>query len=326
MDEPEAWGASRFANTAPTAISPTSPVADQGYYQPQMLPPHQMAPHYVPPFVPPKSRSPIGWILGFIGIAGFVVIILAVMFVARSGRRGGSEIRVGGSGRAEIAAPGEMALGASTADRVEATGSETVLIKMYNLSPDAEVNVRNVNGSITVTTWNQPRAEVRAIKKGSAEDGAQTFIKYDQGGNLSIRTGTGRRNNTDVRYELKLPQNIDRLQLETENGGIKVTDLTADRVSVETNNGTLDLMNVVGLSDAETNNGMARRGPVVVHDEREYFAPAQDGRKRRARCSIGARSYFSRRFDSDHSGKTDGEPASQGENRQGRADDQPQNG
>jgi hypothetical protein len=262
MDEPETWGARSFANTAPTSHPVTTPVADQGYYQPSAHPQYPMVAHHVPPFVPPKSRSPIAWILGFIGIAVFVVIILAVMFVASRGRRGGS-LRI--DPPAETARANELTLNVSTADRVEPMGSETALVKTFPLSADARVNVRNINGSITVTSWNEPRAEVRAIKKGSVDEGGQPFISNERG-NLSIRTGTGRRNSTEVRYEIKLPQNVDQLLLETQNGPIKITGVAGDKINVESTNGTVDLTDVIGLSNAKTTNGEIK---VVISEWRD---------------------------------------------------------
>jgi DUF4097 and DUF4098 domain-containing protein YvlB len=148
-----------------------------------------------------------------------------------------------------------MTLGESTADTVEIKGGEITLAKVFTLSPDARINIKNVSGSITITTWNKPQAELRAIKKGSTPDeGAQTFIRTEQG-NLSIRTASGRRSNTDVRYELKIPLSVDNLQVETVNGGIRISDVTGDSIRVETTNGTIDLTNILGALNAETTNG-----------------------------------------------------------------------
>jgi hypothetical protein len=267
--QPETWSVGSFANTAPTGRPTTSPVVNQSYYQPPGPMAHPMPGHHVPPFIPPKSRSPIAWILGFIGIAGFVVIILAVMFVARSGRRG-VDLRAERGGPTETARSGEIALGPATADRIEPLGNETALVKSVTLSPDARVVVRGLNGSITITTWNKPEAEIRSIKKGNPDEGPQTFIRNDRG-NLSIRTASGRRN-SDVRYEIKLPQSVEDLQVESENAGIKISDITGDKIRIKTRNGTIDLANIIGELTAETTNGAINAQMGNWHDEELSFS------------------------------------------------------
>ncbi len=61
---PDAWGARSAASTAPTSRAETSPVYDSsGGQQPTVLP---LYPQTIPPYTPPRKRSPVGWILAFI--------------------------------------------------------------------------------------------------------------------------------------------------------------------------------------------------------------------------------------------------------------------
>src|SRR6476660_9631885 len=87
--QPEGWGARSGASTAPTSRPETSPVYDPSAgYQPTVPP---MYPSVVPPYAPPRRRSPVGWILAFIGMGLFVLVVIAVMMVARFGGRRNSD-------------------------------------------------------------------------------------------------------------------------------------------------------------------------------------------------------------------------------------------
>ena len=82
--QPEGWGARSGASTAPTSRPETSPVYDPSVgYQPIVPPTY---PATIPPYAPPRKRSPVGWILAFIGMGLFVLVVVAVMLMARFGR------------------------------------------------------------------------------------------------------------------------------------------------------------------------------------------------------------------------------------------------
>jgi len=245
--EPNAWGAQTSAKTAPAAQGETSPVYEPSYYQAQVPPMPPAA--YVPPFVAPRSRSPIGWILAFVGVAVFAVIILAVMFVARQNRRFVADGGITPSAPTRQA--GESAFDDSSADKVETSGGEVTRMKVFLLPPTAKISVKNQNGNITVTGWDQPQTEVREIRRGSTSDSvSSTFFKNEQG-NLSVRAAGGR----GVRYEIRIPHAFGRLDVETQNGGITLSDVTGGRINAQSHSGSLDLNNISGLSSAQTQNG-----------------------------------------------------------------------
>jgi DUF4097 and DUF4098 domain-containing protein YvlB len=202
----------------------------------------------VPPYAPPTKRSPWGWIIAFLAMGLFAVIVVAVMFMARVGRRIGGPPG-GGQVTSQIQA-GETALSDATADQVVSSGSETTLTKTFPLAESARFSIKNINGSITVGAWDQPKAEVKLIRRGS-DPGTQVFFN-NNGGNLAIRTAQVR-GNQDVRYEIRLPRKLGRIELSSTNGSIKLSDVNG-QIVVESVNGNIDLTDVVGLSKVQTTN------------------------------------------------------------------------
>jgi hypothetical protein len=208
-----------------------------------------MYPSVIPPYNPPRKRSPVGWILAFIGMGLFVLVVVAVMMMARFGRRFNDQ---GGTGSPPAARQGERAIDESTADKVVTFGSDTTFTKTFPLAEDAKLFLKNVNGNITVTAWDEPKAEVNVIKK---DRNAQVFFT-NNGANLSIRTASTR-GNQDVRFELKVPRELAHLELNSTNGIIKVSEVKAEIV-VEATNGAIDLTDVAGVSRVHTVNGSIR--------------------------------------------------------------------
>jgi Putative adhesin len=247
--QPEAWGARSAASTAPTSRPDTSPVYNpSGGYQP-MAPP--MQPQMIPPYAPPPSRSRLGWVLAFIGMGLFVAVVVAVMVIARFGRRIADNASSRGSGPPALTLQqGETGLTESNADNVLKSGNETILTKTYPLAAGARFSIKSMNGSVVIGAWDNPSAEVKVIRRGS-DRGGQVLIAPDKG-NLSIRTSQG--GNQDVRYEIKLPRKMGRVELSSVNGSLKLSDV-AGQITAETSNGNIDLTGVVGVSKAQTQSG-----------------------------------------------------------------------
>jgi DUF4097 and DUF4098 domain-containing protein YvlB len=240
--QPETVPYGGSAKTAPASRPDTSPVTPApSYYQPPQ--PIQQA--YAPPpaFVPPTRRSPVGWILAFLGIAVFAGIIFAVMFVARLGQRLNQPSR-----QQQIAQAGEIAFTETNSDRVDPSGSQTTFTKSFALGDGADIVVRNLTGSITVSSWDKPQAEVRVTKR----DSDQVFFK-NENGELSIRSAPSR-GSSDVAFEIRVPREVGRLDLKIMNGGIKLSGVEGELVA-ETLNSSIELTNVAGPVRAKTTNG-----------------------------------------------------------------------
>src|SRR5262245_10208975 len=218
---PDQWSARSSANTSPTSRQETSPVYDSsGGYQPTVPPPY---PSNVPPYMPPRRRSPVGWILAFIGMGLFVLVVIAVALMARFARNNG-----GGSGGNPPAAArqGESVFDDKTEDTVNKTGSDTTLVKTFPLVDTGKVALKNINGNITVSGWDQPQAQVVVIKSGGSDRSPQVFFS-NNGSNLSVRTAENR-GNQNVRLEVKLPRQLSRVELSSTNGVIKISDVSSE--------------------------------------------------------------------------------------------------
>ena len=261
---PESWVPRSSASTAPTPRPETSPVYDPpGGYQPSVPP---MYPAVVPPYVPPRKRSPVGWILAFVGMGLFALIVVAVMIMSRMGRSS-FESREGAPAAA-TARQGEKLLDENSADTIVATGNETTITKTFVLGDNAKISFKNVNGNITVSAWDQPTAQVNVIKRGSPDRSAQVFFN-NNGGNLSMRTAQTR-GNQDVRFEVKVPRELARVELSSTNGAIKISDVTAE-ILVEATNGAIELANILGASKIHTVNGSIRAALLGPSDRSMEF-------------------------------------------------------
>ena len=254
MSPPQPDWEVRGAHTAPTPAHDTSPVyAPPQYYQPQV--PSHLGP-VMPPYQPPRKRSPVGWILAFVGMGLFVALILAVIFVSRAAKRVIDEIPRGASSTRAEALSGEILLNETTADQVTTATSDTTFVKTFPFDEDHTFGIKNVNGNITVEAWDRPEVQVVVIKRGSDSErkAAQVYFKKDENG-LSLRTAYARGGNKgDVIYQIKLPREADSIQLNTVNGGIKLSDVSGE-ITAQTVNGLVDLANVTAVSKAQSVNG-----------------------------------------------------------------------
>jgi hypothetical protein len=210
----------------------------------------------IPPYQP-RSRSPVGWIIALVGVGLFVAVILAVVFVSRAAKRVIDEMPRGSSSSRAAARADETVLNGTTADSENVAGNETTLTKTFPLDEDATFGVRNINGSVTIETWDKPQAQVTIIKRGSEQDrgAAQVYFKKD-GDGLWLRTAypRGGNNKSDVVYQIKLPRELDAVDLNTTNGSIKLSDISA-AITAQTVNGLVDLSNVAGVKKVQSTNG-----------------------------------------------------------------------
>jgi len=241
------WGARGGPNTAPGLSPDTSPVYTPGGYQPSVPPmPYQA----IPPYTPPRSRSRLGWVLAFIGMGLFAFIVFGVMMMARFGRNKIAEFeRI--PQQAAVAQPGETPLSETSADRVETIGNETTLTKTFVLDPNSKFSLKSTSGSIVIEAWDQPKAEVKVIRQGS-DRGGQVFFANSKG-SLSVRTAQGR-GGPEVRYQIKLPQEMGRVTLASQNGSIKLSGVSG-QIFVEGANGSIELADVKGVAKVQTANG-----------------------------------------------------------------------
>jgi Putative adhesin len=147
--------------------------------------------------------------------------------------------------------------------------------KTFDVRPGAAVSLDNVNGGITIGSWDQPRVRVIAHKKVKASkhdvQEAMRALKVEMlpaNGGLTVNTRYPRENRggssildwmtgddvqASVKYEVTVPRNMN-LDVSTVNGSVRVTQVSGKH-ELETTNGKIEVERCSGSLDASTTNG-----------------------------------------------------------------------
>ncbi len=135
----------------------------------------------------------------------------------------------------------------------------------YPLNANGRVSVSNVNGSITIETWdaNQVKLEVTKIAD-TKERLAEAEVKIDSKPDAfsvetdytNQRNGNNWRNNgrLEVQYRLTVPKNAVLNEIETVNGSISITNAN-NTTKASAVNGTIRATNLRGAATLSTVNG-----------------------------------------------------------------------
>ena len=147
--------------------------------------------------------------------------------------------------------------------------------RTFDVRPGAMVALKNVNGSITITSWDQPRVRVIAQKeveggRGAAQE-ALKELRVDlqpRDGGLVVTTHfpkehdgfasffdwlSGNDIDASVRYEVTVPKTMN-LDVENTNGSIRLSGVTG-KLELDTTNGRIEATRCAGTIDAATTNG-----------------------------------------------------------------------
>lgn len=156
--------------------------------------------------------------------------------------------------------------------RVEETFDRTVDVR-----PGTPVSIENVNGHVMVSSWDQPRVRIHAIRKAESRDVLDKLgIDIRQNGDgLSIVTRMPKRSdggfldmifgndgNASVDYEVTVPRATD-LRAENTNGAVSAADITGS-IHLGTTNGRIECARCGGSINASTTNGAIRAELVQV--------------------------------------------------------------
>jgi DUF4097 and DUF4098 domain-containing protein YvlB len=145
----------------------------------------------------------------------------------------------------------------------------------FDVKSGATVALTNVNGRITISSWDQAKVRVIARKKVEGdEDHLKAAIKEvkvdikqrDGGLVITTRQPEGRDGwsqlfswlagdhiEAEVQYEVTVPRSMS-VNVENTNGRIVAKDLSG-KLEFETTNGGIEVANCSGLLDASTTNG-----------------------------------------------------------------------
>ncbi len=162
--------------------------------------------------------------------------------------------------------------------------------KTFDVRAGAVLKVDNVNGRISVSSWDQPRIRIQAEKvvSRSAESDAKKIMSALQvdiaanangvtartiqpndhgGGLLDLLFGGG--GSTNVNYTVTVPRSAN-VHVSNTNGGVQLTSVSGE-MRVETTNGGVDLTRCAGAANVETTNGH-------IHAELASLAPQKQVR------------------------------------------------
>jgi len=120
----------------------------------------------------------------------------------------------------------------------------------------SDFSLSNINGNVTISTWNEERAEITALKRdGSPEELRVAEVKITpRAESLSIETVLPKNSSVAVDYDIKLPSRITIKHVRVVNGNVSVSGVEGS-VKVQTVNGRIDVDDVAGTIETETVNG-----------------------------------------------------------------------
>ena len=141
-------------------------------------------------------------------------------------------------------------------------------VRAYDIKPGGQLEIVNTNGQIHASPATGSQVEVRAIREaraGSEEASRALLQKYEMREEVAPdrvvieapeaqgRGGFGRTQLT-VRYEVRVPPGL-KMRLKTQNGEVRLDDISGDRIEATTTNGGITGRGVSGAVEAQTVNG-----------------------------------------------------------------------
>ncbi len=142
---------------------------------------------------------------------------------------------------------------------------EEVVERSVEFAPGGRITIVNVNGDITIGSWDRHEVKMKAVKRARAESEEEARLLLDKTtvqldrteAVIDIRTAApkkpGRNRNVSVAYIVTVPRKID-LEVKTVNGRVDVDDVSG-AVEAKTSNGRIELTGIVGTIQAKTTNG-----------------------------------------------------------------------
>jgi hypothetical protein len=152
--------------------------------------------------------------------------------------------------------------------------SETI-DRTFDVRPGAKVVLSNVNGRITIGSWDQPRVRVVAEKEVDGDrDELQAAMRelrvemQQRDGGLVITTHYPKENrgggslldwltsddvDAEVKYDITVPRTMN-VDVSNTNGGIELSGVRGT-IELDTTNGKIEVSRCAGSLDASTTNG-----------------------------------------------------------------------
>jgi DUF4097 and DUF4098 domain-containing protein YvlB len=152
--------------------------------------------------------------------------------------------------------------------------------KVLPLSAQGTFRLDNVNGNVTITTWKEAKAEIKAVKKTNKDAENLQKVKIEVTGSadaISVKTihPEPDRTGVSVDYTVSLPEGVRLDKVSSVNGRVAVAgplsavnastvngevrvEKASGNLRLETTNGNVEAVEVRGKIEAETTNGSIR--------------------------------------------------------------------
>lgn len=164
-------------------------------------------------------------------------------------------------------------------------------------SPGGYVNIKNINGKVTVRGWDKNEIKLVAVKKGSDDQLGDWKILFDVDGdqaNIEVQRPAkrkkgwfgGYKNNVSIKMELWVPREV-ALVARTTNGGLNVEGIQG-RLDAQTTNGKVSISGISGSIDARTTNGSVVAELVEHNGDDMNFRTTNGSIKLKAPASLAA--------------------------------------
>ena len=171
--------------------------------------------------------------------------------------------------------------------------------RTFDVRPGATLKLSNVNGRITIGSWDQPRVRVVATKKAEGDkDVLADYMKalrvdfQQRNGGLTVTTiqpkndgitsmidwFMGQHVNGQVSYTVTVPRNMN-VDVENTNGAIALSDVTG-MLELGTTNGRIEVARCGGSLKAATTNGAISAELVRVTKGQPLLLATTNGRIR----------------------------------------------
>lgn len=136
-------------------------------------------------------------------------------------------------------------LGISLVSQTPAAKEQENIQKTFNLNSRGVISLENVNGSVTIKTWDQAKVELRAIKTGPSQEKLD-LVKIDINSTTdrldidTIYPKETRNVNVSVKYELTVPRAVNLNSIETVNGSVEIIGVEGN-IETQTVNGSINI-------------------------------------------------------------------------------------
>lgn len=188
-----------------------------------------------------------------------------------------------------------LLLMAMTAAASAATLKENI-DRTFDVRTGSRLTLDNVNGKISINSWDQPRIRVQAVKsveRTDPEDAKKALAELKvemtpRDGGLTVRTIVpkqnsagiwdamfGNFNNATVQYDITVPRSMN-LEVSNTNGRVHLAGVSG-AIQIETTNGKIEVDRCAGSFDLETTNGAVEASLVAVDAQKPLKVETTNG-------------------------------------------------